>query len=114
MVNEPSPIDVLNHCIENDPLALRIYAFGPRVRKVKFVKRQGLPSIEVDGNGTRLRMATRSAVVLAEFPEEVGEGLKGPAEAQDYMVLFTVSREAYDALLRQQASGLVLSPGVRL
>lgn len=113
-MSEPTPIEVLNHCIENDPLALKIYAFGPRVRKVRFVTRLGLPSIEVDENDVRLRTKHRTAVVLAEFPEEVGEGLKGPAETHDYMVLFAVSREAYDALLRQRATGLVLPPGVRM
>lgn len=104
-MSEPTPIEVLNHCIENDPLSLKIYAFGPRVRKVKFLARKG----EAPYSG-----ASRTAAVLAEFPEEVGEGLKGPAETHDYMVLFTVSREAYDALLRQRATGLVLPPGVRM
>jgi hypothetical protein len=128
-MSEPSPIDVINYCIEHCPDALGVIAFGPRVKKVKFIKRRVRMPAEIDRRPAKRSDPVdveaelfpkhrfedvRTALVLAEMPERVGVNLKGPAENQDFYIMFVVDRAVYDRLQRQAASGLILPPGVQI
>lgn len=124
----PSPVDVLNYCIANAPEALRLYAFGPRVKRVRFRKvvvakekpeglvvgADGRPVAVVTSQGRRNLEPGRTALVLVELPEEAGEALKGPEQTRDWFILFQVDRAVFDQVQRQAASGLVLPPGARI
>jgi hypothetical protein len=124
----PTPVDVLNYCIAHAPEALRLYAFGPRVKKVRFRKvvkvaekvegavvgADGRPVVVVTSQDRRNLEPGRTALVLVELPEEAGAALKGPEPTRDWFILFQVDRAVFDRLQRQAASGLVLPPGAQI